>query len=293
MPLYNKIIVGTIVLLILVGSAFWYWQKFQSEISPVIHQDVAIPQSENIAPEKKADASGTNAQPTQTTNSRLENKLLDTAWIQLDQNGKETDFEIEFLKTKENDPLHQSYDYADYLHHRPGTSGYWKVEDNTIEIRVNLADLPYTIYNNLHFTENILQMTDDGTQYQLKFKRINPEQKDTTLGDIVTVDTRFLDFVKQKIRKEYIANGSTKPSNVCWQYINDEYLISYDNDNTEYGMTKLGQEKSFKVKNGTLSIIPTGYSSAIESPCAGTPIDFSFSELATYIKSGVLLERLR
>ena len=115
---------------------------------------------------------GSDSQPNQTIVSNIENKLLDTAWVQLDQNGKETDFEIDFQKTKENDPLHKSYDYQGYLHQRPGESGYWKVGDNTITVIAYPSDLPPTIYSDVNFTENILQMTDSLDDNKLKFKRV-------------------------------------------------------------------------------------------------------------------------
>ena len=127
---------------------------------------------------------GSNSQPNQAIISNLEDKLLDTAWIHLDQNGQETDFKIDFQKTKENDPLHKSYDYQDYLHQRPGESGYWKVKDNTITIIAYPSDLPPIIYSDVNFTENILQMTEDDNK--LKFKRIPSLQEQIIKNQLIT-----------------------------------------------------------------------------------------------------------
>ncbi len=140
MPSRNNIIVGTVISLILVGGGFAYFQSHNT----VITNQPLVP--------------------------NLENKLLDTAWIQLDPNGEETDFEINFQKTKENSPNHMFYDYQDYLHQRPGESGYWKAENNTITIIGNPSNLPPVIYSNVNITGNILSVTDSDSI--IKFKRI-------------------------------------------------------------------------------------------------------------------------
>jgi len=117
-----------------------------------------------------------NQSPNQI-NSNLESNLLGTTWIQLDQDGEETDFEINFRKTKENDPLHESFDYADYLHQRPGESGYWKVTDNTITIIATQSDFPPTIYRDVSITGDILKMSDSLNNLIFNFKRIYPTNK--------------------------------------------------------------------------------------------------------------------
>lgn len=142
----NNIFVVIVILLILVGGGFVYFKSYNTVITnqtPVSNQVPVF---------------------------NLENKLLDTAWIQLDPSGGDTDFEIDFRKTKENDPLHKSYDYQDYLHQRPGESGYWKVEDNIITVTAHLSDLPPIIYTNVNIAGNILIMTDSDSL--IKFKRI-------------------------------------------------------------------------------------------------------------------------
>jgi hypothetical protein len=108
--------------------------------------------------------------PNQFSSSNLENKLLGTAWIQLDPNGEETDFEIDFRKTKENDSHHLLYDYEDYLHHRPGESGYWKTENDTVTIIGTPSTVPPIVYTNVKIIGTILSMTDSGVV--ITFKRI-------------------------------------------------------------------------------------------------------------------------
>jgi hypothetical protein len=117
--------------------------------------------------------------------------------------------------------------------------------------------------------------------------------REVTIGDIVTVDEKFLTFVQQKINQEYVAGGSDIEDNQCMQYIKESYLVSYGDDGSIIFGDGLNQETSFSLSTSTLSIIPTGYPSAIEGPCGGTLIDFSYSELSQFLKKGSIVERLR
>lgn len=104
--------------------------------------------------------------------SNLESALSDTAWIQLDPSGEKTDFEIDFQKTKDNDPLHTAFDYQDFLHHRPGVSGYWHVENDTITIDSQQLGMPPTTYTGVHLSENTLQMTDSFDDTKQTFMKL-------------------------------------------------------------------------------------------------------------------------
>jgi len=140
----NNVLVGTMILLILGGTASVYFQKH----SKLITNEPLV--------------------------SNLENQLFDTAWVELGENGEETGFEIDFRKTRENDPLNRSYDYQEYLHHRPGVSGYWKVKNDAIIITqmFDSVDLPPIIYTNVTIDENILSVTDSDSDMFIKFQRI-------------------------------------------------------------------------------------------------------------------------
>ncbi|MBI2409966.1 hypothetical protein HYV30_02915 [Candidatus Kaiserbacteria bacterium] len=106
------------------------------------------------------------------TSIRLEDELLDTAWVQLDHDGNETGFEINFRKTKNNDPSHNFYDYQDYLHQRPGVSGYWRVDESTVTVTPYPSNMPPVIYTNVIIAGDILNVTDSLDGAKVKFKKI-------------------------------------------------------------------------------------------------------------------------
>lgn len=102
----------------------------------------------------------------------LENTLLDTAWIQLDASGNDTDEEIDFRKTKYNDPNHKFYDYQEYLHHRPGESGYWKLDGNTLIVIGYPSDVPPIVYTSVSIAGDLLSVTDSSEGAEIKFRKI-------------------------------------------------------------------------------------------------------------------------
>ncbi len=93
--------------------------------------------------------------------SELGGRLLGTDWIMLDAQGKETDVDMSFRNTRNNDPQGVYYDYDDYMHQRPGRSGYWKVDGSTITVFDYPENEIYTTYRNVHIVGDKLYLTDD------------------------------------------------------------------------------------------------------------------------------------
>lgn len=112
---------------------------------------------------------------------------------------------------------------------------------------------------------------------------------EVTLGDVININDTLIDLVKERINYWYIDNGSEDQDNVCWKYIKNYYMTSdyADNKNT------LHKETSFELTADALGIFPR-FTSHIENAfCAGTHIDFSYSELGLYLKQNSILERLK
>lgn len=313
MPPRNNISIGIVALLILIGSGFWYWQKYET----VTPENQGVPsyqhQPEKVPPQKEGVQNGKveiimrSVGPLESDNTYPE--------IQPNQNVKE-EIRNTVNATFKDQAISSSCIYGegstkDFLvetlqQHAETRKALSQVNlqkmtlDEVRKLYIQIMK-PYTRmgYEILFNKNNILAGTYSASGSYCGWEA-HPSHsvshfiidlntgKDITLDDIVTVDSRFLSFVKEKIKKEYIAGGSTNSDNACWQYIHDEYLISYDNDNEDFGITTLNQEKSLGIGTGTLSIIPTGYSSIIEGLCNDTAIILSYPELAPYLKKGNL-----
>ena len=119
-----------------------------------------------------------------TTASGLEAKLLGTAWVQLDSQGKEADEELDFNATRYDDPAGVSYDFQEYLNKRPGESGYWKANGDTITVVGNLPDITYT---GVSIVGDTLIMTDSSDGILLTFKNLHGATETPNASDDVTV----------------------------------------------------------------------------------------------------------